>query len=609
MLEAVLRELDKDWATVLAALARRWTLVATVAVTGTAAAAAVLWSLPDRYDATALVLAEPGARHPLDTAPRPGRSSAEDQALVDSQMRLVTAPARLAEAHADVEGRAPTPDELDALARRIEARRQGASHVIAVTASAPDPAKAAGLANALVARHLAARADALAERAARAAASLRGRLREAERDLAGAEEALRRALSRREGATAIGRAMSAQDWPALAAYFDDPEFDRHIENWRRAHIIGSDRIPTLEQRLAAHAERLAGTVTAETGGAELAALYIRRQQAESARAAYDRLLSRAVALETEAQVPTADAGLVSAARPPARPAGPQRAAGLAAAALAALMTGAALAILAERRAATLAAPGEAARALGLPTAAAPPLLPRARTADHEQRGLADLAVHDPFAPLPEAWRALAARFGGGQVLLVTGCGPRAGASTTALGLARSAARAGRRTLLVDADLRRPALGEMMGVRPRLGLTDLLTDSACAEDFADAVVPDPLSPLTAILGAPGREPTPDTQFGSGALGALLAAASRRFELVVLDSASLRLATETALLAARADAALLVMRAGETRAAEAASTAATLAAALPETGWICPILNAARPGRRAAAIRPSVVPAAG
>jgi succinoglycan biosynthesis transport protein ExoP len=63
-----------------------------------------------------------------------------------------------------------------------------------------------------------------------------------------------------------------------------------------------------------------------------------------------------------------------------------------------------------------------------------------------------------------------------RVILVTSAHPGEGKSTVVANLGRSLAQAGRRTLLVDADLRRPVLHRFFGLEDRPGLTDLLRDT-------------------------------------------------------------------------------------------------------------------------------------
>ena len=64
-----------------------------------------------------------------------------------------------------------------------------------------------------------------------------------------------------------------------------------------------------------------------------------------------------------------------------------------------------------------------------------------------------------------------------RTILVTSAYPGEGKSTVVANLGRSLAQAGRSTLLIDADLRRPVLHELLGVQNTGGLSDILRGTA------------------------------------------------------------------------------------------------------------------------------------
>src|SRR5205085_12583700 len=69
----------------------------------------------------------------------------------------------------------------------------------------------------------------------------------------------------------------------------------------------------------------------------------------------------------------------------------------------------------------------------------------------------------------------------GATLLVTGSRRGDGATTVALSLAASFAQTGKRVILVDANLAKPALHALLKVKNRSGLSSFLTDSVTASD--------------------------------------------------------------------------------------------------------------------------------
>lgn len=152
-----------------------------------------------------------------------------------------------------------------------------------------------------------------------------------------------------------------------------------------------------------------------------------------------------------------------------------------------------------------------------------------------------------------------------RVLAVTSAGRREGRTTTAANLALTAAREGRATLLVEADLRRPTLGRLLGLAPRPGVADLIAGRA---ELGQAVTR--LGPLALLLAGDADDAAAGAGAGSDA-GALLRSPAATalldqlraaFELVVLDAPPALAFSDGDRLSGDADAALLVVRAGTT-----------------------------------------------
>ena len=142
-----------------------------------------------------------------------------------------------------------------------------------------------------------------------------------------------------------------------------------------------------------------------------------------------------------------------------------------------------------------------------------------------------------------------------RVLAVTSAGRREGRTTTAANLALTAAADGRAVLLVEADLRHPALARLLGLVPRPGAGDVLEGRA---DLAEAVAR--LGPLAVLAAGEARDPGAALR---GPAAADLAARLRAdWELVILDAPPALAFADGDRLAGDADAALLVVRAGRT-----------------------------------------------
>lgn len=143
-----------------------------------------------------------------------------------------------------------------------------------------------------------------------------------------------------------------------------------------------------------------------------------------------------------------------------------------------------------------------------------------------------------------------------RVVALTSAGRREGRTTTAANLALTAAREGRATILVEADLRRPTLGRLLGLAPRPGVAEVLTGRV---DLGQALAR--VGPL-AVLVAGEVIDDPGALARSAAAPALLDQLRAAFELVVLDAPPALAFSDGDRLSGDADAALLVVRAGTT-----------------------------------------------
>lgn len=119
---------------------------------------------------------------------------------------------------------------------------------------------------------------------------------------------------------------------------------------------------------------------------------------------------------------------------------------------------------------------------------------------------------------------------GGQSILVTSTGPGEGKSTVAANLAISLAQAGRRTLLIDADMRKPKVQSVFGLSQEPGLSNLLVGDAKA---SECVLKSQTQELW-ILPAGRIPPNPAELLGSKRYRDFIASLKNHFEWVVIDS---------------------------------------------------------------------------
>lgn len=234
----------------------------------------------------------------------------------------------------------------------------------------------------------------------------------------------------------------------------------------------------------------------------------------STRTTYESFVARLRAVQDQDDIQVPEARVISTAPVPASPSAPHRTLFIGASIPAGLLLGLLVALLLERfgaPATVAAAPlreqepvrpampsGAPAYAFSAPPAASPPSLPPvlAELAASSDLRLADWVLEHPGSPYGRGLTAilsalLSLRRGQALVVSLTSPGPDASRPVTALALARVAAKAGLRTLLIDADS-----GRLAPALPGSGLAAMLSGTP----LATAVQCDPRSPA-GLLSAP------------------------------------------------------------------------------------------------------------
>lgn len=183
-----------------------------------------------------------------------------------------------------------------------------------------------------------------------------------------------------------------------------------------------------------------------------------------------------------------------------------------------------------------------------------------------------LVVEKPQSSYAEAFRWLQTsihfnqRDRGPVVVAITSALPGEGKTTAALSLARSAAMAGKRTILVDCDLRRHVSNSQTGPMDSIGLRALLDNEGHLDD---AIYVDP---ETGLYVLPRRNDEHHVQpfADSPAFSELIAALRAKFDFIVLDTPPVLTIDDSRVISAKADAVILMVRWRKTpaRAAELA-----------------------------------------
>ena len=172
---------------------------------------------------------------------------------------------------------------------------------------------------------------------------------------------------------------------------------------------------------------------------------------------------------------------------------------------------------------------------------------------------------NPMATASESYRALrtSVQFSRPdvvvQTILVTSPSPSEGKSTTAANLGVVMAQAGRRVLLVDADLRKPTAHRKLGLAREPGLVQQLFEDTPFDADSIPKVADDLYVLTAGTIAPN----PSELIGSKRMRDVIDQMRDAFDVILFDAPPVLAATDAVLLSTQCDATLLVCRAGSTK----------------------------------------------
>jgi non-specific protein-tyrosine kinase len=177
-----------------------------------------------------------------------------------------------------------------------------------------------------------------------------------------------------------------------------------------------------------------------------------------------------------------------------------------------------------------------------------------------------ITISEPRSPISEAYRALRTNLDFASLdralktLVVTSAGVGEGKSTTLANLAVVSAQAGRKVVLVDADLRRPTLHQIFGLGNETGLTTVMMDDAAlaAPPLQEAGVED----LSVLTSGP-LPPNPAELMGSRRMEEVVAALAERADQVFFDTPPVVAVTDAAVLSTKVDGVLLVISAGKTR----------------------------------------------
>jgi len=268
----------------------------------------------------------------------------------------------------------------------------------------------------------------------------------------------------------------------------------------------------------------------------------------------ESFLSRYAELTNRAEIQEPDARVASRATPPSKPSYPKPFLFLGVAFVGSAALSMSLAFLLERFRSGFRSTRQVREALDLPTLG---ILPdTGRAAPHTLPG--DYFVERPETVYAEAVRSaqiaiMNARENRRKATLITSSVPGEGKTAFAISLGRSLALAEKKVLLVDCDLRRPAVARQLGAYEVPGLADYLRQQASLEEILRH---DSRSGLDFVASG-GRTTEPQRLLEDNATAQLFTKLMDMYDVVLVDTPPTMVAFDAALIAATCDFALYVV----------------------------------------------------
>jgi polysaccharide biosynthesis transport protein len=328
----------------------------------------------------------------------------------------------------------------------------------------------------------------------------------------------------------------------------DEEVKRIIKNLSNEVGVAKARLNSLETSLG---EMQGTTNTQGQASIELRAL---QREAETRRTALQQYQQNRTTTEGKEQVQKADAQPIQNASVPHDPSFPNKPLIMGVTLFGSGVMGMLLALMLERLDNGLRTGPEVERLSRVANLA---VVPKLKGAKH----IADRIAQKPLSAFSESVRSL---YSGLQlsnvdqppkVVVMTSSVPQEGKTSLAVSLGRLASKSGARVILIDCDLRRPAVGAQFSPRrPEAGLVEVL---AGKRDLASVLHRDPISPLEFVpVAAPPANPA--DLLGSMAMKKLIEILRQHYDFIVIDAAPVLPVSDTRLLARLADKVVYVVR---------------------------------------------------
>ncbi len=176
-----------------------------------------------------------------------------------------------------------------------------------------------------------------------------------------------------------------------------------------------------------------------------------------------------------------------------------------------------------------------------------------------------ITYEDPKSPVSESYRSLRTNISYASAekkiksLLITSPQPGEGKSTTTANLAIAFAQLRKRTLLIDADLRKPVMHNVFDKVRGPGLSEFLVGDI--EDIKTIIQPTKVENLF-IITAGGLPPNPSELLGSERMSRLIDQLEQEWDMVMFDSPPIVAVTDASMISGEIDGIAMVVKAGQT-----------------------------------------------
>lgn len=198
-----------------------------------------------------------------------------------------------------------------------------------------------------------------------------------------------------------------------------------------------------------------------------------------------------------------------------------------------------------------------------------------------------------------------------KTIIVTSPLPEEGKSTVAASLAAANAAAGKRTLLVECDLRRPVFSDRLSIRATPGLSEYLSGQAGPEDIVQVVTlaeagpdreannggaaPSSVAGQLAVIAAGSQSLRPAELIGSNRFRTFLEDVTKAYEVIIIDTPPLLAVADTLEILPLVDAVLICIRADQTTRDQARAVKTALDRLPDRTAGL--VVTGLKPGREA------------